>query len=150
MFSPRSSSLRTMHILHSNILYMMAVKKDIEIIKRSLQSPQATSGYGGQLPKAQAQSPMGFSSSSSGISMAFVPQPVHHGVCKSWNSVSGFGYISVEGGIDVLVHRRDIRAMRSCTNLAEGEMVEFRIVSYDGGKLKAVDVTGHNEVNVAQ
>jgi len=70
------------------------------------------------------------------------------GVCKKFDSSKGFGFITVDDGSgDVFVHYSEIQA-QGFKSLAEGELVEFTIVTQDDGRRKAINVTGPNGVNV--
>ena len=70
------------------------------------------------------------------------------GVCKKFDSSKGFGFITVDDGSgDVFVHYSEIQA-QGFKSLAEGELVEFQIVTQEDGRRKAVRVTGPNGVNV--
>ena len=64
------------------------------------------------------------------------------GTVKWFNSQKGFGFIvpDSEGEDDVFVHQSVIKAERF-RSLAEGEAVEYKIVS-ENGRMKASDVTG--------
>ena len=60
--------------------------------------------------------------------------------CVKWfNNAKGYGFIGREDGADVFVHYSDIDA-KGYKALKEGDLVEFSIVSVDGGKVKAADV----------
>jgi len=75
-------------------------------------------------------------------------QKLSKGVCKKFDSSKGFGFITVDDGSgDVFVHYSEIQA-QGFKSLAEGESVEFQIVTQDDGRRKAVHVTGPNGVNV--
>merc|ERR1719245_893810 len=75
-------------------------------------------------------------------------QQMSKGVCKKFDSSKGFGFITVDDGSgDVFVHYSEIQA-QGFKSLAEGELVEFQIVTQDDGRRKAVNVTGPNGVNV--
>merc|ERR1719278_1343289 len=75
-------------------------------------------------------------------------QKLSKGVCKKFDSSKGFGFITVDDGSgDVFVHYSEIQA-QGFKSLAEGELVEFQIVTQDDGRRKAVNVTGPNGVNV--
>jgi len=65
------------------------------------------------------------------------------GTVKWFNSEKGFGFVAPEsGGDDLFVHQSAINAP-GFRSLMEGEMVEFKVVD-EGGKAKAIDVTGPN------
>jgi len=75
-------------------------------------------------------------------------QKLSKGVCKKFDSSKGFGFITVDDGSgDVFVHYSEIQA-QGFKSLAEGELVEFQIVTQDDGRRKAVHVTGPGGVNV--
>ena len=61
------------------------------------------------------------------------------GRVKWFNNAKGYGFIGREDGADVFVHYSDIDA-KGYKALKEGDLVEFSIVSADGGKVKAADV----------
>ena len=56
----------------------------------------------------------------------------HNGTVKWFNERKGFGFIAREDGADVFVHYREIRGDGFKT-LAEGQRVEFRLVTRDKG-----------------
>mmetsp|Transcript_29284 Transcript_29284/g.75469 ORF Transcript_29284/g.75469 Transcript_29284/m.75469 type:complete len:190 (-) Transcript_29284:748-1317(-) len=65
------------------------------------------------------------------------------GAVKWFNSDKGFGFVApASGGDDLFVHQSAIHAP-GFRSLMEGEEVEFKVVN-EGGKLKAIDVTGPN------
>merc|ERR1719436_2202970 len=79
--------------------------------------------------------------------MQMVPKKCK-GTCKKFDSSKGFGFITLEDGSgDVFVHYSEIQA-QGFKSLAEGELVEFQIVTQDDGRRKAVHVTGPGGVNV--
>ncbi|XWS40173.1 hypothetical protein CRYUN_Cryun18bG0117700 [Craigia yunnanensis] len=66
------------------------------------------------------------------------------GKVKWFSDQKGFGFITPdEDGEDLFVHQSSIRS-EGFRSLAEGEEVEFVIESSEGGRTKAVDVTGPN------
>lgn len=70
------------------------------------------------------------------------------GTCKKFDPSKGFGFITVDDGSgDVFVHYTEIQA-QGFKSLAEGESVEFEIVTQSDGRRKAVNVTGPNGANV--
>lgn len=60
-----------------------------------------------------------------------------------YNTQKGFGFIvpNEGSGPDVFVHQTAI-LMEGFRSLADGEKVEFRVVTDDNNRLKAIDVTG--------
>lgn len=65
------------------------------------------------------------------------------GSVKWFNSEKGFGFIApLSGGEDLFVHQSAVHSP-GFRSLNEAEDVEFKIVE-DGGKMKAVEVTGPN------
>ena len=73
---------------------------------------------------------------------------VSKGVCKTFDSAKGFGFIAVDDGSgDVFVHYSEIKG-QGFKSLAIGEMVEFEIVKQEGGRRKAVNVTGPDGADV--
>lgn len=65
-----------------------------------------------------------------------------------FNGTKGYGFIKPsDGSNDVFVHQSSIRSV-GFRSLAEGEEVEFSILSEPGGKSSAVDVTGPNGASV--
>eukprot|EP01066_Platyproteum_vivax_P012501 Platyproteum_vivax@DN5677_c1_g1_i3.p1 len=68
------------------------------------------------------------------------------GTCKWFNSSKGYGFITPsDGSADVFVHQGAIYA-DGFRSLAEGEEVEYKVETDEGGRQKAVDVTGpHGE-----
>ncbi|EHA8588659.1 Cold shock domain-containing protein 4 [Cocos nucifera] len=64
------------------------------------------------------------------------------GTVKWFNGTKGFGFITPDdGGEDLFVHQSSIKA-EGYRTLTEGEPVEFSIAEGEGGRTKAVDVTG--------
>eukprot|EP00339_Tiarina_fusa_P028538 CAMPEP_0117044948 /NCGR_PEP_ID=MMETSP0472-20121206/31122_1 /TAXON_ID=693140 ORGANISM="Tiarina fusus, Strain LIS" /NCGR_SAMPLE_ID=MMETSP0472 /ASSEMBLY_ACC=CAM_ASM_000603 /LENGTH=129 /DNA_ID=CAMNT_0004756815 /DNA_START=66 /DNA_END=455 /DNA_ORIENTATION=+ len=64
------------------------------------------------------------------------------GTVKWFDTKKGFGFITPdEGGGDVFVHQTAIHA-EGFRSLAEGEPVEFSVITDDKGKTKADSVTG--------
>ncbi|CCF75318.1 Glycine-rich protein 2 [Babesia microti strain RI] len=62
------------------------------------------------------------------------------GKCKWFNSIKGYGFITLETGEDVFVHQSEIHAV-GFRSLAENEPVELEVINEDNRK-KAVKVTG--------
>ena len=63
------------------------------------------------------------------------------GAVKWFSADKGFGFIApASGGEDLFVHQSAIHAP-GFRSLMEGEEIEFKVVD-EGGKLKAIDVTG--------
>ncbi|MBA0700434.1 hypothetical protein Goari_026836 [Gossypium aridum] len=66
------------------------------------------------------------------------------GKVKWFSDQRGFGFITPDsGGEELFVHQSSIRS-DGFRSLADGEEVEFVIDSSEGGRTKAVDVTGPN------
>jgi len=66
------------------------------------------------------------------------------GVCKWWNNLKGFGFITLDDGSgEVFVHQTQIQA-EGFRSLAEGEPVEFNVETNNDGKKHATNVTGPN------
>ncbi|XP_017641023.1 cold shock protein 2-like [Gossypium arboreum] len=66
------------------------------------------------------------------------------GKVKWFTDQRGFGFITPDdGGEELFVHQSSIRS-DGFRSLADGEEVEFVIDSSEGGRTKAVDVTGPN------
>jgi len=68
----------------------------------------------------------------------------YSGTVKWFNTEKGYGFISTMIGnkeSDVFVHQSAIHA-RGYRSLAEGEEVEFELITEDNGRNKAVNVTG--------
>ncbi|KAL4272109.1 hypothetical protein GQ457_13G007580 [Hibiscus cannabinus] len=66
------------------------------------------------------------------------------GKVKWFSDQRGFGFITPDDGSeDLFVHQSSIRS-DGFRSLADGEEVEFVIDSSEGGRTKAVDVTGPN------
>jgi protein lin-28 len=64
-----------------------------------------------------------------------------------FNTQKGFGFITPDDGSgDIFVHQTAIQA-EGFRSLAEGEPVEFKVVT-EGGRTKAVDVTGPDGADV--
>lgn len=69
------------------------------------------------------------------------------GAVKWFNSDKGFGFIApASGGDDLFVHQSEILA-EGFRSLMQGEEVEFKMTT-EGGKQKAVEVTGPQGKNV--
>jgi len=69
------------------------------------------------------------------------------GAVKWFNSDKGFGFIApASGGDDLFVHQSEILS-EGFRSLMQGEEVEFKMSS-EGGKDKAVEVTGPQGKNV--
>lgn len=63
------------------------------------------------------------------------------GAVKWFNAEKGFGFIApAAGGDDLFVHQSAIHSP-GFRSLMEGEEIEFKVVN-EGGKMKAIDVTG--------
>ena len=76
--------------------------------------------------------------------MRFCQNIRNSGSVKWFNSQKGFGFITPDQeGEDVFVHQSVIKA-QGFRSLAEGEKVEYRMITEDSGRTKAVDVTGPN------
>lgn len=72
---------------------------------------------------------------------SFYPSP------RRFDTQKGYGFITPDDGSnDIFVHQTAIK-VDGFRSLAEGEPVEFKIVT-EGGKTKAVDVTGPDGGNV--
>mmetsp|Transcript_10350 Transcript_10350/g.15370 ORF Transcript_10350/g.15370 Transcript_10350/m.15370 type:complete len:120 (-) Transcript_10350:422-781(-) len=70
------------------------------------------------------------------------------GTVKWFNTIKGFGFIVPDdGSSDVFVHQTDIRT-EGFRSLADGEAVEFDIVTDDNGRRKATAVTGPGGADV--
>jgi cold shock CspA family protein len=68
------------------------------------------------------------------------------GQCKWFNDVYGYGFLTVQAGVDkgkdIFVHHSGIRPLNSLyKTLKKGEYINFNIANGDNG-LQAVDVTG--------
>jgi protein lin-28 len=72
---------------------------------------------------------------------SFYPSP------RRFDTQKGFGFITPDdGSSDIFVHQTAI-LVEGFRSLAEGEPVEFKVVT-EGGKTKAVDVTGPDGADV--
>jgi cold shock CspA family protein len=61
---------------------------------------------------------------------------------KWFDVKKGFGFITPEaGGPDVFVHQSEVHSP-GFRSLADGEEVEFKLVTQDDGRFRAADVTG--------
>lgn len=70
--------------------------------------------------------------------------PLQTGVVKWFDTAKGFGFIVPDnGGPDVFVHQTAIN-VEGFRSLANEEAVEYRVVTDNNGRLKALDVTGPN------
>ena len=69
-------------------------------------------------------------------------------IFSRFNTQKGFGFITPDGGdADIFVHQTAILT-EGFRSLADGEKVEFKVVTDSNGRAKAVDVTGPNGENV--
>eukprot|EP00574_Skeletonema_japonicum_P004813 CAMPEP_0201726984 /NCGR_PEP_ID=MMETSP0593-20130828/10566_1 /ASSEMBLY_ACC=CAM_ASM_000672 /TAXON_ID=267983 /ORGANISM="Skeletonema japonicum, Strain CCMP2506" /LENGTH=119 /DNA_ID=CAMNT_0048218591 /DNA_START=58 /DNA_END=417 /DNA_ORIENTATION=+ len=69
------------------------------------------------------------------------------GTVKWFDTAKGFGFIVPDNGDkDIFVHQTNIN-VSGFRSLAEGEAVEFKIVT-ENGKSKAIDVTGPEGTDV--
>lgn len=65
------------------------------------------------------------------------------GVVSRFNDSKGYGFIKPDDGTeDLFVHQTEIRS-EGYRTLKEGQVVEFAVIE-EGGKIKAIDVTGPN------
>lgn len=70
------------------------------------------------------------------------PAEVSFGTVKWFDVKKGFGFITPEaGGPDVFVHQSEVHSP-GFRSLADGEEVEFKLVTQDDGRFRAADVTG--------
>ena len=74
---------------------------------------------------------------------------VSKGTVKWFNSEKGYGFITPddEGEDDVFVHQTAIQA-QGFRSLAEGESVEFEVMTDENGRRKASSVTGPDGTDV--
>jgi cold shock CspA family protein len=72
--------------------------------------------------------------------------PRKRGKCKWFNSTKGFGFIEMHDGTgDIFVHQSALHC-RGFRSLELEEEVEFQVQMQEGGKRKAINVTGPNGV----
>ena len=64
------------------------------------------------------------------------------GICTSFNAVKGFGFIAVNDGGMVFVHKSAVSAFNG--TLHGGETLEFNLLIEPDGRRRAVNVTGPN------
>lgn len=70
------------------------------------------------------------------------------GTVKWFNTQKGFGFIVPDDGEnDIFVHQTSINT-EGFRSLADGERVEYELMTDDNGKTKAHDVTGPNGEDV--
>merc|ERR1711934_601442 len=94
-----------------------------------------------QLLRSAPQPPM-FAVSRLLCDAAASSSEVAFGTVKWFDVKKGFGFITPEsGGPDVFVHQTEIHSP-GFRSLADGEEVEFKLVSQDDGRYRASDVTG--------
>uniref|UniRef100_A0A7S0C4T9 CSD domain-containing protein n=1 Tax=Proboscia inermis TaxID=420281 RepID=A0A7S0C4T9_9STRA len=68
--------------------------------------------------------------------------PKRKGTVKWFNTVKGFGFlVPDDGGADVFVHQTSIK-VNGFRSLADGEAVEYATETDEGGRTRAVEVTG--------
>ena len=72
----------------------------------------------------------------------FADGQIFSGSVKWFDSVKGFGFVMPDdGSADLFVHQTAIYK-DGFRSLAEGEKVEYKVMTKDNGRMQAVDVTG--------
>eukprot|EP00999_Lentomonas_sp_LEN2_P000659 NODE_1655_length_780_cov_29.024502_g1606_i0.p2 GENE.NODE_1655_length_780_cov_29.024502_g1606_i0~~NODE_1655_length_780_cov_29.024502_g1606_i0.p2 ORF type:complete len:174 (-),score=50.18 NODE_1655_length_780_cov_29.024502_g1606_i0:172-693(-) len=69
------------------------------------------------------------------------------GTVKRWLDTKGFGFIAAPDGEEIFVHQSEVQA-EGFRSLAEGEPVEYELITDHDGRKKAAKVTGPDGANV--